>query len=114
MLIRFHGENTGSIMMFESAAHELLKLMDTSGAPKGALMAEDVPHALSCLEQALEALRDSEADAVRVNEAQAEQAAEEGREVAEVGPGLLVRAAPLLELLREAVKTRSYFMWEPA
>ncbi len=107
-MITFRGEHTGKIMMFEGPALELLRMMGTSGNRKGALMAEDVPAALQALEAAL-ARRAAEA------RAEAPPAAEAGEddetEAAEEVVDLARRAAPLLELLREAVATRSYLTW---
>ena len=113
MLITFRGENTGSIQMFGAHAHELLRLMGTSGRDQGALMAEDVPDALARLEAAIEGRREQDAAARDAAEADAEEARAEGRDAEPPGPSLSVRAVPLIELLKQAVATNSYVMWGP-
>lgn len=113
MLIKFRGENTGSIQMFGQHAQELLRLMGTSGSEKGALMAEDVPGALAKLEAAIEARKAQDAAVTEAAEANAEEAKAEGHDAEPPGPALSTRAVPLIELLKQAVATDSYVMWGP-
>ena len=102
-MIRFRGEHTGSIMMYDEPALQLLRMMGTSGSRKGALMAEDVPAALARLEAAL---------ATEPPQPSAETASEQDEEVKEEpSVNLAQRAAPLIQLLQEAMATQSYVTW---
>lgn len=103
-MITFRGEHTGSIMMFDTPALKLLRIMGTSGHRKGALMAEDVPAALTALEEALTSGR-------LYVPSDAEQPAERDDDPAD-RVSLAQRAIPLRDLLRLAVATESYITWE--
>jgi hypothetical protein len=102
MLIRFQGENTGSFVMFEEIAQQLLRMMGTSGKTEGALREEDVPQALSRLEAA-----------VAPYKAASQNADDEQDDGAGESVGLATRAAPLLDLLRLAKEKGGYVMWQP-
>ena len=99
-MITFRGEHTGSIMMFDEPALKLLRMMDTSGSRKGALVAEDVPAALAALEAALAAVAPPPPTDAKGDEDRAEGKI-----------GIEQRAVPLLDLLRRAVATESYITW---
>ena len=100
-MIRFKGENTGSIMMFDDVAVKLLKMMDTSGSSKGALMAEDIPAALASLQAELN----------RLEPQAAPEKDDDDKPDAEVAVSLKQRAAPLIDLLQQAIETDSYVTW---
>ena len=98
MLVKFQGEETGSITMFGPVAEQLLKLMGMSGNLEGAMTAEEVPTALTKLETAVAAIK-----------AQADNDYDDDDD--EVS--LAVRAVPLLDLLKEAATNNGYVMWQP-
>jgi len=99
MLIRFQGENTGSFVMFEEVALQLLRMMGTSGNTEGALREEDVPQALSQLEAAIKPYQTAADD--------------QDDDDDNGGVGLATRAVPLLDLLRLAKEKGGYVMWQP-
>lgn len=101
-MIRFRGEHTGSIMMYDEPALQLLRMMGTSASRKGALMSEDVPAALARLKAALAI---EPPPSVETDSDQNEEAKEEP------SVNLAQRAAPLIQLLQEAVATQSYVTW---
>lgn len=104
-MIRFRGEHTGSIMMYDEPALKLLRMMGTSANPTGALMAEDVPAALARLEAAL---------ATETQQAPTEtETGSDQDDKIEKEPSVTLeqRAEPLLQLLHEAVATQSYVTW---
>lgn len=102
-MIKFRGEHTGSIMMFDTPALKLLRIMGTSGSRKGALMAEDVPAALAALEAAI--------DSGRLYAPSDEEQPVERDDDPDDRVSLVQRAIPLRDLLRHAVATESYLMW---
>ena len=101
MLIRFQGENTGSFVMFEDIARQLLRMMGTSGNVEGALREEDVPQALNHLEAAIKPYK----TAAQPDDEQDDEAGD--------SVGLATRAVPLLDLLRLAKDKGGYVMWQP-
>jgi len=101
MLVTFSCSAYADITMFGDIAVRLLKLMGHSGTVPGALLEEDVPPALECLEAAVEADRQAQSS---------EQPAE--NEDGEPVISLSHRALPLIELLRAAAKEKAFVMWD--
>lgn len=97
MLVKFQGEETGSITMFGPVAEQLLKMMGMSGNLEGAMTAEEVPGALARLEAGVAEIK-----------AQSEQDYDDDDEVS-----LAVRAVPLIDLLKQAIANNGYVMWQP-
>jgi hypothetical protein len=101
MLIRFNSK-AGSITLFGEAAVALLRMMGQSGSIPGAILAPDIPRAVTKLRGALIA-----GDAApRKVEAQTKD------EDAEPVVGLGQRAFPLIELLERAAKQNVDVIWE--
>jgi uncharacterized protein DUF1840 len=98
MLIRFHSKTEGFTIQGDIGV-ALLRLMGMSGSVPGALLAQDVPHALEHLNQGLSAGRGAERPAADESEA--------GYRVS-----LATRAFPLVQLLENAVKRSSDVVWE--
>ena len=85
--------------MFGDVAVRLLNMMGHSGTVPGALLAEDVPQALSRLQTAIEAVKQS---------SEAQNSEDEDGEPA---IGLPSRALPLVELLKAAAISDCNVMW---
>jgi hypothetical protein len=99
MLVTFTCPAHPNITMFGDVAVRLLKIMGHSGTVPGALLAEDVPEALSRLQTAIEAIKQSPEP----------QGSEE--EDDEPAISLPSRALPLVELLKAAVTVDCNVMW---
>ena len=99
MLITFKTKSYANIMMFGEVGLKMLEMMDYGVAVPGAIIAEDVPQALSNLQNRLETL-------VEVVEPAGE--ASEG----EPAVSLHTRAVPLIELLQSAVADENIVRWE--
>lgn len=98
MLVTFTTDAYADITMFGDVALALLKMMGHSATVPGAILAEDVPAALSRLTAAIEAgkaappVEDKDADEPVVSMAN--------------------RALPLMNLLAAAAKANAYVMWK--
>jgi hypothetical protein len=98
MLITFTTDAYADITLFGDIALTMLKMMGHSATVPGAILAEDVPAALSRLTAAIEAektpppVEDKDADEPVVSMAN--------------------RALPLIELLSAAAKAKSNVMWK--
>ncbi len=98
MLITFTTDAYADITLFGDVALAMLKMMGHSATVPGAILAEDVPAALSRLIAAIEAekasppVEDEDADEPVVSMAN--------------------RALPLIELLAAAAKAKSNVMWK--
>jgi hypothetical protein len=98
MLVTFTTKAYADITMFGDVALAMLKMMGHSAAVPGAILAEDVPAALSSLTAAIEAenapppVADPDADEPPVS--------------------MKHRALPLMDLLAAAAKAESDVMWK--
>ena len=101
MLVTFSCQAYADITMFGDVAIRLLKMMGHSGTVPSALLAEDVPGALTRLEAAVEAKGH-----LRVPQ----ESAAGGDQEPPVS--LSARALPLIELLRAAAQARCTVMWD--
>lgn len=96
MLVTFKTDAYANITMFGNDALAMLKIMGHSGTIPSAILAEDVPAALSRMvaaidaEKAAQPVQDKDADAV----------------------SLVNRGLPLIEFLTAAVRAKSNVMWE--
>jgi len=97
MLIRFHTK-TGGFTIQGDIGVALLRLMGMSGSVPGALLAQDVPHALERLKQSVAAAKSSEP---RADDAEASYQV-----------SLTTRAFPLVQLLEDAARKSSDVVWE--
>ena len=98
MLVTFSCKAWADITMFGDVAKHLLKLMGHSGTIPGALLAEDVPQALSKLK-------------VAIKIEQSNEQTTEDRDTEEA-VSLSVRAYPLIELLTAAAQENCDVMWD--
>jgi hypothetical protein len=98
MLVTFTTDAYADITMFGNVALKMLKMMGHSTTVPGAILAEDVPAALSRLTAAIDTenisppIEDKDADEPTVSVAH--------------------RALPLINLLAAAAKAESYVMWK--
>ena len=97
MLINFSCKEYENITMFGDIAKRLLKIMGHSGTVPGAIVAKDVPDALSRLEEAL--AKEKENKPLRVDDDELEIS-------------LATRALPLVNMLKAAEKTNCNIMWK--
>jgi hypothetical protein len=100
MLVTFTTDEYADITMFGDVALALLKMMGHSGTVPSAILAADVPAALSRLTAAIEA-----AEA-------APSVDDEDEENDEPQVSMSTRALPLIELLTAAAQTGSDVMWK--
>jgi hypothetical protein len=98
MLVTFKSE-VGNLTMFGDVALQLIRAMGHSGTIPSAILAQDLPAAIARLEAALAAGAPADND-------------EPQRDDEEVKVSLHLRAHPLLELMRRAVKEDADLMWD--
>ena len=98
MLITFSTDAYADITMFGDVALALLKMMGHSGTVPGAILAEDVPMALSRLTAALDA-------GIALPSVEDEDAEEPSVSIAH-------RGLPLINLLTAAAKADCNVMWK--
>ncbi len=98
MLVTFTTKAYSDITMFGDIALAMLKMMGHSATVPGAILAEDVPAALSRLTTAI-----AEAKA---------SPPKENKDQEEPGVSMAHRALPLINLLTAAAKENCNVMWE--
>lgn len=98
MIVTFTTDSYADITMFGDVALSLLKMMGHSGTVPSAILAADVPEALSQLKSALDA--------------KVEQASPQQNSGDEPSVSMHNRALPLLDLLAAAVKENTDVMWK--
>ena len=100
MLVTFKTDNHADITMFGEVALTMLKMMGHSPTTPGAILAADVPDALSRLKAALQSQKPAPAVAAQ------------DKEGAEPAVSIAHRALPLVDLLTAASKAKSDVMWK--
>lgn len=98
MLVTFSTEAYADITMFGDVASKLLKMMGHSGTVPSAILAEDIPKALSLLNNAI----NTESVSAPVN----------GNDGDEQAVSMANRAMPLINLLSSAAKANTNVMWK--
>jgi len=99
MLVTFTTDAHADITMFGDVALAMLKMMGHSATAPGAILAADVPAALSKLTTAIEAEKES---------APVEQQDDDDEPVVSMAH----RAMPLIDLLAAAAKAECNVMWQ--
>lgn len=99
VLITFKTKSYANITMFGEVGFKMLEMMDYGTSVPGAIVAEDVPQALSNLKNRLDSIVEVVEPA---GEADEEQPA----------VSLHTRAVPLIELLQSAVADENIVRWE--
>lgn len=108
MLIKFKTDAYADITMFGDVAKQLLKMMGHSGTVPSAILADDVPAALSRLKHAVEGRKASaSADSAASADKGSEPDPDDDQAVS-----LAYRAIPLIELLTAAARKKRDVMWE--
>ena len=100
MLVIFSSQASANITMFGDIAVQLLKMMGHSGTVPSAILAKDVPAALTNLEAALE---------VAEQQPRSEEPTDDNEETSYVS--LSHRALPLIDLLKAAIKDENNVQW---
>ena len=98
MLVTFTTDAYADITMFGDVAHAMLKMMGHSVTVPGAILAADVPEALSRLSAAIDAEKSSPPV--------------EGKDADEPVVSIANRALPLINLLAAAAKADTDVMWQ--
>lgn len=98
MLVTFTTKAYADITMFGDVAVAMLKMMGHSTTVPGAIVAEEVPVALSRITAAIEAEKAS--------------APAEDKTADEPVVSMANRARPLIDLLAAAAKANTYVMWK--
>lgn len=100
-MVTFQSPSYHDVMMFDTDARTMLRLMGLSDTVPSALAAEDVPAALDRLKQAIEN------EPVPTTEEEDEEDEEE-----EPAIPLRHRALPLIELLNAAARDQVHVIWQ--
>lgn len=98
MIVTFTTKAYADIIMFGDIAIALIKMMGHSGTVPSAILADDVPHALSQLKQSLSMSIEDKTD----------DEAEEGEPVVSFHQ----RALPLIALMEAAIKQHEDMSWK--
>lgn len=104
MPITFKSKYSPDILMLETVARELIRLMGHSGSVPGSLAAVDIGAALAHLEAAVS---DGPARAL-----DADRPAQDDDPQHEPRISVAHRAGPLLAMLKTALKEREHVIWE--
>lgn len=102
MLVTFTTKAYADITMFGDVAMSMLKMMGHSPTVPGAILAEDIPAALSKLSAAIEAQADEPIPDEDVDYSEDD----------EPPVSIAHRALPLIELLRAAAAANANVMWD--
>lgn len=105
MLYKFKSKATGDVIMLEAQGRRMLEVIGKTPGPTGIVLPEQMPAALSALEQAIAAdeARQQAEDAA----ARAEGQAPARRE----GVSLRQRAVPFMDMLRRAAQAEHEITW---
>lgn len=98
MLVTFHSDAYEDITYFGDVAKQLLSLMGHSGTVPGAIKFEDLPQALTHLQQGL----------AKSNSPASDKEDEDG----EMLIGLEKRAIPLINLLQASIRDECNVLWD--
>ncbi len=99
MLVTFKTKSYANIVMFGEVGLTMLEMMDYGTSIPGAIVPEDVSHALNNLQRELESVNQTNEPA---GDSDDEQPA----------VGLHTRALPLIELLQSAIDGQNHVRWE--
>ena len=105
MLVKFSSTKTEPLIMTGDVAVQLIKMMGATGAVPGGIKAEDIPAAVTRLQQQLSG------STLETNK-QRMQARNEEEKEREPPLSLATRATPLIEILQRAQQAGATVMWE--
>lgn len=100
MLVTFKCNAYENITMFGDVAIKLLTMLGHSGAVPGAILAEDVPHALQQLKNAVAGHKENQSGKDTADDSEDQRI------------DLSQRAYPMIEMLTHAAKAHSNIMWD--
>ncbi|EGQ9298943.1 TPA: DUF1840 domain-containing protein [Vibrio parahaemolyticus] len=109
MLITFRCKSYANVTMFGDIGLQLIKMMGHSGTVPGAILAPDIPEALSKLTFSLAA---ESTAAQKDTSATGDVEDDEDEALSEQVVSLNLRAAPLVELLKSAIDAKCDVMWD--
>jgi uncharacterized protein DUF1840 len=112
MLITFSCKASGNVTMFGDIATQLIKMMGYCDNVPGAIDAKDVPTALDNLEQTIQAIKQQQIEAQKAGTL--EEKNEDELDDADYEPEISIsmRAMPLIDFLKAAVKGQCHVMWQ--
>jgi hypothetical protein len=105
MLYKFKSKAAGDLIMLEPNGRRVLQIIGKDPGPKGIILPEEMPPAVSALEQAIAA-----------EEAEHKAAIEEAQAKGQVAPkfeavSLRQRAVPFIDMLRRCAKAEADIVW---
>jgi hypothetical protein len=105
MLYKFKSKAAGDVIMLEPNGRRVLEIIGKDTGPKGIILPDQMPPAISALEAA-----------IAKEEADQKALIEEAKAKGEVPPkfdgvSLRQRAVPLLDMLRRCEKARAEIVW---
>jgi hypothetical protein len=112
MLITFSCKASGNVTMFGDIATQLIKMMGHCENVPGAIDAEDVPAALMNLEMAIQTIKQQQIEAKKAGTV--DEKNEDELDDADYEPEISIsmRAMPLIDFLKAAVKGQCHIMWQ--
>lgn len=110
MLITFRCKSYANVTMFGDIGLQMIKMMGHSGTLPGALLAPDLPEALSKLTLSLAA--ESTAAQKDISVTGDVEDDDEKEALSEQVVSLNLRAVPLIELLKSAIDAQCDVMWD--
>jgi hypothetical protein len=105
MLYKFKSKAAGDLIMLEPNGRQILEIIGKDPAPKGIILPEDMPGAISALEAAV--ARESANKKSQADEAQSNGESPRAGE----GVTLRQRAVPFLDMLRRCEKAGKEIVW---
>ena len=105
MLITFYCQEYENITMFGNVAKRLLTMMGHSATIPGAILAQDIPQALSRLQQGIEQEK-------LKNQRVTKEEAKKDQDDDDFEVSLAIRALPLIKMLQAASKNQCNVMWK--
>jgi len=105
MLYKFKSKAAGDLIMLEPNGRRVLEVIGKAPGPKGIILAEEMPAAISALESAIER-----------EEAEQQAVIEEAKAKGQVAPrfdsvSLRQRAVPFIDMLRRCEKAGKEIVW---
>ena len=105
MLYKFKSKAAGDLIMLEPNGRQVLQIIGKDAGPKGIILPEEMPGAISALEAAV--ARESADKNARTDEAKSNGQSPQGGE----GVSLRQRAVPFLDMLRRCEKAKQEIVW---
>ena len=105
MLYKFKSKAAGDLIMLEPNGRRVLQIIGKDPAPKGIILPQEMPGAVTRLEEAIAA-----------EEAEHQQAIEEAKASGQVPPtfefvSLRQRAVPFIDMLKRCAKEEKEIVW---